>query len=549
MESPSEQPVEIWGGLECTINRVGNAYFDQLSYSGHRERAGDMELFASLGLKKMRYPILWEHHQPENNISIDWDATAAKLDDLRANDIAIIAGLVHHGSGPAFVQIIADSFAVGLAAYAGQVAEKFPGINYYTPVNEPLTTARFCGLYGLWYPHKKDDAGFCRILINECKATVLAMAAIRIVNPSAKLLQTEDLGKAHSSAALQYQADFENQRRWLSFDLLCGRVNSDHVLWNYLTSHGIAAGELEYFVANPCPPDVVGVNYYLTSERYLDECKADYPAHTHGGNGHHTYADVEAVRVSAVRPDGLQSLLNEAWNRYQIPVAVTEVHLHCTREEQMRWLNEAWMAANNLKRMGVPIVAITPWALLGAYGWDQLLTRPGGTYEPGTFDTSGGSARSTILAEMIRAYSNNQSFEHPALMSPGWWQRPCRVAYGKEYFFQPPSGRTLAISGTRAADLAEVCRARCLNYIQTNEITSDGLMPEAQIWANITVNEYMEVRCLGRPDLVINLNAAHLYGALNAGLDLFIDGETGAWEISHNGRTRKCMPDYLTHLL
>ena len=28
-----------------------------------------------------------------------------------------------------------------------------PHITNYTPVNEPLTTARFSGLYGAWYPH------------------------------------------------------------------------------------------------------------------------------------------------------------------------------------------------------------------------------------------------------------------------------------------------------------------------------------------------------------------------------------------------------------
>ena len=32
------------------------------------------------------------------------------------------------------------------------VAERYPWLDAYTPINEPLTTARFCGLYGLLVP-------------------------------------------------------------------------------------------------------------------------------------------------------------------------------------------------------------------------------------------------------------------------------------------------------------------------------------------------------------------------------------------------------------
>ena len=43
----------------------------------------------------------------------------------------------------------------------------------------------------------------------------------------AALVQTEDLGKTFSTAPLRYQAAHENERRWLSLDLLCGRVTPD----------------------------------------------------------------------------------------------------------------------------------------------------------------------------------------------------------------------------------------------------------------------------------------------------------------------------------
>ena len=285
--------VEIWGGIECTINRVKDSYFDQLEFSGHYDRQTDIDLCADLGIKKLRYPVLWEKHQPASDTEIDWSATETSLNRLREAGIDPIAGLVHHGSGPVYAPIESEIFATELADYAFKVAQKFPWLEYYTPINEPLTTARFCGLYGFWYPHLKSDNSFIRLLLNETKATILSMQAIRKINPGAKLIQTEDLGKTYSTPLLKYQANFENKRRWLSFDLLMGRVGKKHPLWKYLTIQGgISEKELEFFLKNPCPPDIIGFNYYITSERFIDENVMKYPTNLHGGNSNHSYADV-----------------------------------------------------------------------------------------------------------------------------------------------------------------------------------------------------------------------------------------------------------------
>ena len=56
---------ELWGGVECTVNRVGDTFFDQLERSGHRARAvDDLALFAKLGIKALRTGILWETFAP-----------------------------------------------------------------------------------------------------------------------------------------------------------------------------------------------------------------------------------------------------------------------------------------------------------------------------------------------------------------------------------------------------------------------------------------------------------------------------------------------------
>ena len=193
---------EVWGGIECTINRVGDNFFDQLDYANFYQ-APPLAAISDLGIRKLRFPVLWERHEPVQGAVIDWSLTESQLQYFKEKRIDVIAGLVHHGSGPAFTNLLDEQFPYLLADYARKVAQQFPWIQYYTPVNEPLTTARFSGLYKIWYPHKGNDKSFIPMLLNQLKGIVLAMQAIREINPQAKLVQTEDLCKTYSTPLLQ----------------------------------------------------------------------------------------------------------------------------------------------------------------------------------------------------------------------------------------------------------------------------------------------------------------------------------------------------------
>ena len=139
---------EVWGGIECSINRVGHEYFDQFQLSGFYDRRELLQRVADLGVTSLRFPILWEKHVTAHGDRIDWTFTDQSLSYLQSRNITPIAGLIHHGSGPAFTSLEDSQFPELLAEYALQVASRFPTLEYFTPVNEPLTTARFSGLYG-----------------------------------------------------------------------------------------------------------------------------------------------------------------------------------------------------------------------------------------------------------------------------------------------------------------------------------------------------------------------------------------------------------------
>jgi dTDP-4-dehydrorhamnose reductase len=586
--------MDLWGGIEATVVRIGDRWRSQIVETGHHDRPGDLDRIASLGIRTLRYPILWESVAPEHPDACDWSWHDRQLPRLRALGIEVIAGLVHHGSGPSYTDLLDPAFGDKLAAYAGAVAARYPWIQHFTPVNEPLTTARFSALYGHWYPHRRDDGSFLRAVLNQCRGILLAMQAIRRVSPGGRLIQTEDLGKTFSSPQLEYQAEFENHRRWLSLDLLCGSVDRAHPLLGYLLRHGVTEAELDFFRQNACPPDIMGMNHYPTSERYLDErCTLFHPS-THGGNGRHRYADVEAVRVDLpAEATGPEARLQELWDRYQRPVAITEVHHGCTREEQLRWLMQAWAAALAVRDRGADVRAVTAWALLGVVDWNSLLLQQQDFYEAGAFDIRSTPPRPTILAKAITSLMRHQDFRHPVLSAAGWWRRDGRF-YEHLRPLVPvplPASQPVLILGNTALSkaVAACCTLRGVSFVTV--VAPSGLPESLEVlrehkpWAviadhrqaspvaaacdalNVSLlasgwpedslddpaakvqenSEFREVSGLdGRPD-VRSLHREHpralileagplpdncLSKLADAALDLLIDGETGLWQLA-----------------
>ncbi len=422
MRNP-QSPLELWGGVECTINRVHDTFFDQLDRSGHRQRTiSDLKLFADLELRALRTGLLWERFAA----TLDWEPWDRLLAGMKDLNLRPIVGLLHHGSGPPSTDLLDPAFPEKLAAFALQVAQRYPHVLDYTPVNEPQTTARFSCLYGYWYPHHKSMRSYVRALFHELKGIVLAMQAIRTVQPEARLIHTEDGGATFSRSALEGFRREREHRRWLGTDLLCGLLTRDHPLFSFLLDHGLSEGEILWFSENQSPPSILGLNYYVTSDRFLDDRVNLYPFPSGGDTGAEPLVDVEAVRVRAEGIGGVGSVLRQAWDRYRLPVAITEAHLGCEVVEQERWLAEMWNEAEVAQASGVDVRAVTVWALLGSYNWCHLCTRDTGTYEPGVFDLSDGSPKFTAVARLAQQLAAGTPIRASAAEA-GWWRQPERL--------------------------------------------------------------------------------------------------------------------------
>ena len=48
-------------------------------------------------------------------------------------------------------------------------------------------------------------------------------------------------------------------------------------MYKYLLDHNIKKKQLKEFPRDPCPPDIMGINYYVRSERFMNDRLDRYP--------------------------------------------------------------------------------------------------------------------------------------------------------------------------------------------------------------------------------------------------------------------------------
>jgi dTDP-4-dehydrorhamnose reductase len=435
---------EVWASPEPTIARTGaSRYVDQLALTGHDRRDGDVALLAELGVGASRTPVLWERAAPRSPLEIDLAWAARRLGLLSDAGVEPIVTLLHHGSGPRYTDLLDPAFPALFADYAETVAGAFPWVRRWTPINEPLTTARFSTLYGVWYPNLRDDRAFGRALVHQTFAQQEAMARIRAVVPEAEFVLTEDLQRfSAGDDAVRGYVDFLRDRMYLSVELVAGRVDAAHPLAGFLVERcGVLPAELAALRAGATPPDLVAFNHYPHSERYLFT------------DGDGTIGDVPAVYVAGEDPPRAAALLWGAAERLNLPLALGEVHVRGTADERVRWLAQHVDDVRALRDASVDVRAIGVWAAFGMRDWHSLLRDDAGVTEDGAFAFTRENEipKRTLLADAICELVRTGRVSSGA--GPGWWERDDRlVSLGELLAMRArglPEGDHLLRSGIR----------------------------------------------------------------------------------------------------
>ena len=411
--------MEFWASPEPTVARIdATTVRDQLAETGHDVRLDDAGRIAALGVHASRTPVLWERVAPHDPATRDFTEPHLRLERLRACGVEPIVSLLHHGSGPVYTDLLDPAFPQLFADFAEAAARAFPWVRRWTPINEPLTTARFSTLYGVWYPNMRDDRAFGRAIVDEARAIQLAMRRIRSVIPGAELVITEDLQRfTAGDADAEAYAAFLRERVWLSVELVAGRVvRGAHPMADFLRQRcGVRSSELRVLAREAVVPDLVAFNHYPHSERYVFAAP---------GGG---IADVPAVYVAGEPPPAVGPLLRAAHERLQLPLAIGEVHVRGTPSDRVRWLAQHVADANALRDAGVDLRAVGAWAAFGMIDWHSLLRRRARAIEDGIYTFAGpnGTPQPTLVADAVRTLCAGGTLTIGG--EPGWWERPERL--------------------------------------------------------------------------------------------------------------------------
>src|SRR3954468_666575 len=221
-------------GIECSCPTNAEGRVDQLASTGHYEQwKTDLKLVRDLELRYLRYgpPIYKIWLGPDH---YDWAWLDSVMHEMRKLGIVPIIDLLHFGLPDWLGDFQNPQWPQYFAEYAGQFAERYPWVRYYTPVNEIYVTALFSASFGWWNERLMTDAAFVTNVKHCCRASINAMRSILDLRPDAIFVFSESTEYVHPGApGLVEQAHFMNERRFLSLDLMFGHDVSA-MMYRYL---------------------------------------------------------------------------------------------------------------------------------------------------------------------------------------------------------------------------------------------------------------------------------------------------------------------------
>ena len=384
----------------------------------------DAERIAALGVTASRVPVLWERVAPLDPHARDFrEPQRAARRAARARHRADRHAAASRQRAAVSPICSIRRFRSGSPNMRARRREQFPWVRRWTPINEPLTTARFATLYGVWYPNMRDDRAFGRAMVNQ----TLAHASRDAPHPARDSRcgvradrRSAALHRRRSPASAEYVA-FLRERAFLSAELVAGRVDDDHPLAAFLLDRcGVNPFELgdDACATRACP-----ISWRSTTIRIRNATVLAAPT---------ARRDVPAVYVAGEPSPAIGPLLRAAAERLRLPLAVGEVHVHAPAPERVRWLAQHVADVEALRADGVDVRALGAWAAFGMVDWHSLLRRQ---------RRASRKTASTRLPARTERRSRRRSPMRCASLPPaariaddgvrGWWERDERVAHAR----------------------------------------------------------------------------------------------------------------------
>jgi beta-glucosidase/6-phospho-beta-glucosidase/beta-galactosidase len=122
---------------------------------------------------------------------------------------------------------------------------------------------------------------------------------------------------------------------------------------DYLREHGVTETELKWFQKSPVTFDIFGANYYPWSY-------AELKMHSSGK----LY-----TRVRRASGHKIEIILRNAWERYRMPIMITETSSNGDVKARARWMDETVDTVCSLRGEGISIIGYTWFPLFTMVDW------------------------------------------------------------------------------------------------------------------------------------------------------------------------------------
>jgi len=362
-------------GIECSYPTITGrdgrrTRVDELAKCFHYRRwRDDLRLVRALGIRHLRYgpPYHTMHAGPGR---YDWGFSDAVFAEMRALGIVPIVDLCHFGVPDWVGDFQNPEWPAHFADYAGAFARHYPWVRLYTPVNEIYVCAKLSALHGLWNEQLRSERAFVAALAHMCRANLLAIEAILRERDDALFVQSESAEHFHPGGRdpeTVARADFENQRRFLSFDLLYAHPVRDDVR-QYLRRAGLADVEYAWFMGQDHAARIImGNDFYRRNEQLVMP-----------GGGVEPSGDIY----------GWYLIARQYYARYGRPVMHTETNnIGGGAEGAPGWLWRQFLNVWLMRAEGIPVLGFTWYSLTDQMDWDIGLGDERGVVNPvGLYD-------------------------------------------------------------------------------------------------------------------------------------------------------------------
>lgn len=298
----------------------------------------DFKLLQELHMNAFRFSVEWSRIEPREGA---WNVEAiehykAYVGELAKHNIEPVVTLFHFTLPTWFTALGAfekRSNVKYFVRFAQKILEELGSrVKFVITINEPEIYAHESYRTGSWPPNRTSKTQFVQVLHNLAYAHIQAAKAIRLMGRRYKVSIADN-------SAYFYPGD----------DAVLSRKSAETM--QFLQD--------DYFlqkVAKHC--DFLGVNYYFSNRVY--------------GYRIHNQDDPVSDIGWDLSPGDIQYVLERLYDRYHLPILITENGLADANDEHRQWwITQTLAGMQRAMDDGVQLVGYLYWSLLDNFEWDK----------------------------------------------------------------------------------------------------------------------------------------------------------------------------------